>query len=231
MTTVHLVRHGAVDSDFDGICYGQRVDPPLGEPDVAAIERLRAALARAGVDLPVISSPARRARGTASLITGEYDVDPRWAERDFGTWEGRRWADCWSETPAEHLRSADAYVAFDPAGAESHALVVARVAAALDGIDEPSIVVTHAGVIRAALVIAGLSVTAAHAMFLPHLSVSSLIARERPVEDGGDESQRTWRMTNTTRAVSAKSANVSPGDGPCSSQWTLGTAIARESPP
>jgi hypothetical protein len=41
MTTVHLLRHGAVDAHYAGVCFGQRVDPSLGPLDPSAAVRLR----------------------------------------------------------------------------------------------------------------------------------------------------------------------------------------------
>ena len=170
-TVIHLVRHGAVEARYDGICFGRRLDPPLRRHDPTLIDTLLAGLPR---DAPLISSPARRARETASLLAADFTIDPRWSERDFGSWEGRRWADCWADIPEGHLDSADTYVAFEPPGAESHAAVLARVEAAMTEITTTSVVVTHAGTVRAALMIAGLSATAAHAIPVPNLSVTRI---------------------------------------------------------
>lgn len=174
MTTIHLVRHAAVEATFAGLCFGQRVDPPIAPPPEPDVARLRNALPPGST---VVSSPSRRARQTAALLALPFEIDDRWSERDFGTWEGRRWAECWADVPPAHLESADAYVAFTPGGAEPQADVLSRVGAALDDATHSTtnvMVITHAGPIRAALTIAGLTHAEAFAMELTNLSATSL---------------------------------------------------------
>lgn len=174
MTAVHLIRHAAVTDSFTGICFGQRVDPPIVTPQEPGVARLRSAVPRGST---VVSSPARRAQETAILLAANFAIDDRWSERDFGAWEGRRWADCWPDVPAAHLESADSYVAYTPDGAEKHTDVLARVGAALDDAalsDTDLVAITHAGPIRAALIAAGVPATAAYALVLPNLSATSL---------------------------------------------------------
>lgn len=169
MTILHLVRHAPVASQFGDLCFGQHVDPPIEQGRAfSCIDTLRAL-----EPTRVVSSPARRARETASLIAAPFTVDSRWAERDFGIWEGRRWADCWAEVPEAVLSSVERYLAFTPDGAESHREVLARVADAMRDIDATTVVVTHAGTIRAALVCAGVSPEATYSTALPHLSVTT----------------------------------------------------------
>lgn len=148
-TTVTLVRHLAVSSEVDGRCYGQRLDPGLADDAVPPPPQL-SALAHAAVRR---TSPAARARATAALIGGDaWTVDAAWAERDFGDWEGRRWDDCWADVPPNAFDSPEAYLSFNPPGAEPYAEVAQRVAAALRMLPTgPHLIVTHAGPIRAAL--------------------------------------------------------------------------------
>ena len=204
-----LVRHGAVDGRFKGMCFGQRFDPPLGDQNAFDVEGLLAALP---AEARVAASPARRARETASLFATEFAIDSRWSERDFGTWEGRRWDDCWSETSPEHLTSPDAYVAFSPPGAETHDEVVARVEAAMGETLEPLVVVTHAGVIRAALVVAGLTVTAAQGIPLPNLGVTVLTRRARSARGPRDQ----WTVRR-----------VGPSTPPGHDQWTWSSNVGQ----
>ena len=141
-----LLRHGAVDSN--GCCYGQRHDVALSRGGTAQ------ATAAARPDRPrrcrSCSSPALRARTTAAALGASRASTARWAERDFGDWESRPWDDCWAEAP-EALAGIDAYVAYTPPGAEPLDAVAARVAEALEELDEPTVVVTHGGPIRLAL--------------------------------------------------------------------------------
>jgi alpha-ribazole phosphatase len=152
---LYLVRHGSVSDEYAGRCYGRRHDPPLSPTGQAQA----AALVGRLPTYPVVSSPARRALETARSLAPDVVVDERWSERDFGDWEGRRWEECWAGVTAETLASAAAYVAFTPPGAEPIASVEERVAHAMTALDEAGgvdgrVVVTHAGPIRAALVVA-----------------------------------------------------------------------------
>jgi broad specificity phosphatase PhoE len=140
-----LLRHGAVDSGR--CCYGQRFDVALSDEGRAQVAVLAGRVDRG---LPVVSSPAGRARATAAVLGAELTIDARWAERDFGAWESRPWEDCWAEAP-EALAGIDAYVAYTPPDGEPLDAVAARVAEALDELSTPTIVVTHGGPIRLAL--------------------------------------------------------------------------------
>lgn len=149
--TLVLVRHGAHADPSR--CAGARHDPPLASDGrgqaAAAAERLAA-----WADV-VVTSPARRARQTAAAFVDEAVVDPRFAERDFGAWEGRSWEAVWAEVPGDVLADAASYAAFTPPEAEPMAAVRARVADALnDWAAAPGrcvLAVTHAGPVRLAV--------------------------------------------------------------------------------
>ena len=135
----------------EGLCYG-RTDLALAEnfgDDVAALAR----------DLPsfrrILSSPLSRCLRLAQALSAvravPMAVDPRLTEMDFGAWEGR----AWSALPRPEL---DAWAAdllhARPHGGETVAELAARTAAALDEAGRgpvPALVVTHAGVIKAAI--------------------------------------------------------------------------------
>lgn len=142
---VVLVRHGAVDSQ--GCCYGQRHDVGLS---VEGQRQAEAAATRVGSATRVVSSPALRATATAAAWGVTPVVDPRWSERDFGSWESRPWAECWAEAP-DALTGIDAYVAYTPPGGEPLGRVATRVVQALEELEEPTVVVTHGGPIRIVL--------------------------------------------------------------------------------
>lgn len=162
MTEITLVRHAAVEPAWKRRCYGSRCDPPLSADGVTEAVRLARELATPGL---VICSPARRARETARRVTADFIVDARWAERDFGEWEGRTWDDCWAHVPACATRDAASYARYTPPGAEPFARVTARIVNALAGLstDMTSTVVTHAGPMRATLVLAGMALEEAFA--------------------------------------------------------------------
>lgn len=130
-----------------GTCYG-RTD--LGLADCFEVT------ARAAIDdLPrftrLATSPLSRCRRLAERVAMARGVDlatdPRLIEMDFGRWEGVPW----TAIPRAEL---DAWAAdFEgarPHGGESPALLAERVGAALDDLgDEPTLWVTHSGVVRA----------------------------------------------------------------------------------
>lgn len=158
---VLLVRHAA--TAWSGVRYCGRSDPWLSPDGRAAADRLAAALARelAGAARPivVISSPRRRCRQTARAIVAAIAVsglplvriDERWAEVDFGRWEGRTWAQVEAADPALAARLLAADPAIDWPGGEAASTFRARVDAAWQdacSIPGPVIVVTHGGPIR-----------------------------------------------------------------------------------
>ncbi|MEM8596499.1 MAG: histidine phosphatase family protein, partial [Pseudomonadota bacterium] len=130
-----------------------RSEVPLDPDAPKAIEAACAAAPRA---LPVITSPARRALVLAEALAARDGavplVDPRLQELDFGTWEGRPWSaidrresDPWAEDPIHRA----------PPGGEAFHDLLARVRAALAEAPPGALIVTHAGPIRAAHMLAG----------------------------------------------------------------------------
>jgi alpha-ribazole phosphatase len=145
-----LIRHTRPEG-AEGLCYG-RTDLALAARFEAEADRLAASLPAA---VRLITSPLGRcARLAAHLGAARglaVETDPRLAEMDFGSWEGRPWA----EIPRAEL---DAWAAdltgARPHGGETVAELAARARAALTEAAQgpvPALVVTHAGVIKAAL--------------------------------------------------------------------------------
>lgn len=147
---VTLLRHTAPAIE-PGICYG------ISDIDVA---KSFAQDARAVVEtLPgfrrIITSPLQRCRRLAEHIAGELrvplSVDLRFQEMDFGTWEGRAWA----EIPRAEIDAwAADFMHARPHGGESVAMLRARTLEALAELKntgDQHLIVTHAGVIRAAV--------------------------------------------------------------------------------
>lgn len=145
-----LLRHTRPEGG-SGLCYGITDLAPAGE--------LRREARRLAVQLPaarrIVTSPLARCARLAALLADRrglpLSADPRLAEINFGRWEGRRWDDI-------PRREIDAWAAdlmhARPHGGESVAMLAARAGAALAEA-EGAIVVTHMGVIRAALARAG----------------------------------------------------------------------------
>lgn len=157
MRSLWLVRH-ARPLVAPGLCYG-RLDVAADPAEtVSAAEALAETLP---ADCRVVSSPLQR----CTLLTKALQrlrpalcvaQDRRIAEMDFGAWEERAWADLGEN--ALGAWTAD-FANFAPGGGETVTTFMARVGAALDAIEHDNTVwVTHAGVIRAATLLAkGLS--------------------------------------------------------------------------
>lgn len=135
----------------EGTCYGV-TDLPLAaghEPALAALIATLPALDG------VITSPLRRCHILAEAIAAQAGVtaetDARLREMDFGRWEGQPWADI---SRAELDAWAADFMHARPHGGESVAQLQARTRLALAEHGARAglhLIVTHAGVIKAAL--------------------------------------------------------------------------------
>ncbi len=143
-----LVRHGQSTWNAAGRLQGQ-ADPPLSKRGRSEALALHGALAAFPAER-VLTSDLRRARETAAAL-GHPDAapDPAWREIDVGEWAGRLLADL-PAGPEPAWRGGDLL----PPGGERWAELEARVADALDALAVEGgewLVVTHGGVIRAAV--------------------------------------------------------------------------------
>jgi probable phosphoglycerate mutase len=152
MTPLLLIRHGATAWNAGGRLQG-RAEIGLSAAGRAAVEgwRLPAAFAQARW----LTSPLRRARETAALLTDRpVKLEPRLIEMDWGAWEGLRAA----ELDADELAAREALgLDFRPPGGESPREVMERLralVAELAADPGPVVAVCHKGVIRAALTLA-----------------------------------------------------------------------------
>lgn len=147
---VILVRHTRPDVG-KGICYG-RSDIDVASTFPAEAAEVVASLGKAD---RLVTSPLQRCRKLADYIaavTGlAVTADERLQEMDFGRWEGCRWSDV---ERAELDAWANDFMHARPHGGESVAMLTARTHAVLAEYragDERCVLVTHAGVIKAAL--------------------------------------------------------------------------------
>lgn len=132
----------------EGVCYGVTDLDPAEAPSAALLDSLP-------VPDRVITSPLSRCRVLALAIAARcgcpIEIDARLGEMDFGTWEGRPWA----EIPRDELDAwAADFLHARPHGGESVAQLRARIQSALsEHRTRPGLhlLVTHAGVIKAAL--------------------------------------------------------------------------------
>ncbi|HYW49020.1 MAG TPA: histidine phosphatase family protein, partial [Gemmatimonadaceae bacterium] len=177
---VHFVRH-APAAGADGHCIGQ-TDLPLSRISRDALPAVAASWNLAGIEgLQCISSDLRRARETAALLAPSLlhiDTEPRLREMNFGEWDGRTWDDI-ERTEGAGLESwmADWTTVRAPGG-ESFADVVERVRDLLAAIprrdDGTTLIVAHAGSIRAAaVVLLGLPASRAFSLAVEHLRLHS----------------------------------------------------------
>lgn len=158
--TLLLARHGQTADNANGLILGRR-DPPLSELGTREAARLAAAATERGV-VALWCSPLARARQTAAIVGAAAGVDPSvledLIESARGEWEGQAQATLALQAPELFA----AFEAGDPdfvfPGGESIRSQVLRARRALTIVaagPQPSLVVAHAGTIRAALLACG----------------------------------------------------------------------------
>lgn len=166
---VHLIRHG--EPALVGRMLG-RTDADVTADGIAACVAQVADVAPTAI----VSSDLVRARRCADAIAGcrglPVSIDRRWRELDFGEWDGMGSPDVDQDALARFWDDPDAC---PPPGGERWSTLTARVGAALAGYGEGTLVVTHAGAIRAALAVAcGLSPAQGWAIDLPYAALITL---------------------------------------------------------
>jgi broad specificity phosphatase PhoE len=147
-TRLTLIRHAPSEAT-------RRSAFPLDEPlDARALEEARALRPRLDRADAAWTGPASRARQTAEALGLDATVAPELDECDFGAWRGRTLAELDTEDPV----AVAAWIedpAAAPHGGESLLALLDRVGDWLEahsGDSARTVAVTHAGVIRAALV-------------------------------------------------------------------------------
>ncbi|ODU72136.1 MAG: histidine phosphatase family protein [Novosphingobium sp. SCN 66-18] len=160
---LHLLRHGPPLRP--GLLLG-RTDDAARDPGCARLLAPAMALDVAGI----VTSDLRRARASAealALARGlPLAVDPRWRELDFGDWDGRAPEDL---AQADLARFWDDPDAWPPPGGERWSALCHRVGQAICALDRATLVVTHAGAMRAAVsVLTGLDHRAVWAFDVPY---------------------------------------------------------------
>lgn len=163
---VHLMRHG------EPVLTGRL----LGHTDCAVTPQgIDACIAAAATLSPtrILASDLARASDCARAVAGQAVTgDPRWRELDFGDWDGRAASDLDQSALAAFWRDPDAA---PPPRGERWSDLVKRVSAALDDLVDDTLVVTHAGAMRATLAAAcGFDATQVWAFDLPYACVLTL---------------------------------------------------------
>jgi len=153
-----LVRH-ALPLVAPGVCYGALDLPADLQATQQAASKLAQSLPRLPGGVQVISSPLQRCELFAQALQGirpdlTYKTDARLTEMNFGRFEGQRW----DSMPPEALDNWTAdFWQHRFGGVESVAEVMTRVASMWDeacASGQPQVWITHAGVIRAATLLA-----------------------------------------------------------------------------
>jgi broad specificity phosphatase PhoE len=155
-----LARHGQTADNAGGLILGHR-DPPLSDLGQAQARTLAVA-ARAAAIAVLWSSPLRRARDTAAIVSAAtgapVSVLDDLAESDRGDWEGRPVSEVRADEPERFAAFEAARAGFAFPGGESLAEQVARTRRALELVvagPQPALVIAHVGTIRAAMIALG----------------------------------------------------------------------------
>ena len=146
---LYLVRHGRTAQNAAGRLLG-RMDVPLDElgrrqaSALGGVERLSGAVR-------VVSSPLARARDTAAALGPPVTLDDRWAEIDYGVYDGAELS-----SAGELWARWDQDLAYTPPGGESIAAVGQRIRKACDemweeAVESDVVVVSHVSPIKAAV--------------------------------------------------------------------------------
>ena len=175
-----MARHPPVTAR--GLCYG-RADVPLACSAEHAAVALQTSFGRPAGSV-VWSSPSPRcasvAQGLASRWQADLRLDNRLLELNFGDWEGRAWTTIERDDPARYASWMSEWRTAAPPGGESIEALMERVAAWVVALREGMlghatnrrpVVVAHAGVVRALLVLCeGVTWDDAMTREVPHLA-------------------------------------------------------------
>jgi len=146
MIPLLVIRHWPTTWNTAGRIQG-RTDEPLSEEARQALGDLQ--LPRAWRNARCLASPLRRAIGTAERLGLHPVVDPRLIEMAWGEWEGRRLDDLRQELGDAMTENEARGLDFRPPGGESPRDVQERLRPLLKELAEPTVAVTHKGVLRA----------------------------------------------------------------------------------
>jgi alpha-ribazole phosphatase len=143
---LHLLRHGV--PEVPGLFMGRTDGAPTSAGIAACVDRV------AGLEVGAIVSSGlvrcdRAAGAIGAKLTLGFTIDPRWRELDFGEWDGKAPGDIDQEALRRFWNAPDVN---PPRGGERWSSLVARITTAIQDIAHgPTLVVTHAGAMRAAL--------------------------------------------------------------------------------
>lgn len=143
--TLYLMRHGAPEGAGHLLGHGD------ARPSSAGIALCHGRARSLRVTRVVSSDLARAAVPASAIATAagvDHDRDARWRELDFGAWDGCDPA----HLPQDQVAAFwDDPVRHPPPGGEDWHAICNRVGDALNDIADTTLVISHAGAIRAAL--------------------------------------------------------------------------------
>lgn len=164
---IYFVRHGQTDWNAERRFQGQ-IDIPLNDTGRAQAHRngsqLAGLLAQEAASFDFVSSPLQRARQTMRILRQElglepdgYHIDGRLLELHYGDWQGLTERETEARFPELHdARMADKWNFVPPGnGAESYAMQAKRFSSWFDAVQRPTICVSHGGIMRCVLHLAG----------------------------------------------------------------------------
>jgi probable phosphoglycerate mutase len=153
---IYYLRHGETDWNKRRQIQGQ-TDIPLNDTGLDQARRMAARLHQVlgALDgFQLIASPLTRTRQTMQAVIDIFDADAgsvvyddRLMELNFGTFEGRMWADVHASGIEPEI-DPEGYHDWRPDGGEGYADGRERVREWLVSVDGPAVVVAHGGISR-----------------------------------------------------------------------------------
>ena len=159
MGTLLIVRHGETEWNAEGRIQGH-TDIGLSEKGAEQARSLGQRLADRQIDV-AYSSDLKRTSETAKLALGGRDITlnetPRLREYNKGIFEGMTLSEIQEKFPAEYPKYLEKDLSYAPEGGETTRDVSTRMASIFaeikaNHLDETVLVVSHGGVLRAAMV-------------------------------------------------------------------------------
>ena len=146
---LYAVRHGQTNKNIYGLVQGQ-TEADLNEYGIKEAEKLQPLVKSLDIDV-VISSPLRRAKDTAKIITNNelpINIDDRLIERDWGMCEGA------NIDEVDTVKCWNFYLNSDANGIEKVQDLLKRISEFIEDIkvkykDKKVLVVTHSAILRA----------------------------------------------------------------------------------
>ncbi len=151
MKRLILVRHGETAWNARKTLQGQS-DIDLSERGISQAKALKRLVEQFEPDTAIVSDLVRATHTAQILGWGKAVPDANWREADLGQWTGRDAKELIAQHPVHYQAWRDGKDA--PPGGESFADFKARIAkavSALQGLHGNVLVITHGGVVRAAL--------------------------------------------------------------------------------